>query len=161
MTSVPVNNPAEIWAGFHGAVLDLVHHPLANRPTLRGEQFAGWQRQAFRELGRREFQQAFLEELSQLEAEPLGERSSALILMELEAFTGYVGELLPQWDVVNQAVQQVEERGITMPVPDTTGVEESHSVLSTVLDSLMELFPKLKGIFKACSEALAVKKAMR
>lgn len=42
---------------------------------------------------------------------------------------------------------------------DSTAVETSHSVLSTILDSLADMFPALKGLLKAGKEFIDIRTA--
>jgi len=72
----------------------------------------------------------------------------ALLVQEMQSFARYVGR---RWAGA-AAIQ---------PRPtDSVEQEESCSIASTVLDSLMKLFPKLASLWNACKEAVDIRKAI-
>lgn len=121
-----------------------------------GFHFEEWGRATFSGLASEEFSGRWFDAWMGLHESPSTRLHAILLLHELAAFAAYVDDLVGRLERQRQGVPFT----IELPPPDSTGVEESHSILSTILDSLADAFPALKGLLKTGKEFIDIRKAL-
>src|SRR5438067_1602777 len=143
MATPPVENPTEVWQRFCTDVQRLLEHPLASPEDSLSHLFDSWGSAVLATWLTPSFTETWAAAWSDLANDPETQQAAVLLLRELAAFSAYVDQLMPRLDQQYQLQDQ-----------EAPEMRERLSILSTILDSLCELFPTLKGLFKAGMSSL-------
>lgn len=156
MTALRPLDPRATWQAFARAILRLLEIRVARSNNWLGFHFEAWGRATFTSLASDEFGGQWFNAWVSLHEARESRLHAILLLHELDAFANYVDDLLARLEQERRDVPFT----IELPPPDSTGIEESHSILSTVLDSLADAFPALKGLLKTGKEFIDIRKAL-
>lgn len=157
----PTQNPTRTieWQSFCSAAQRLIDHPIQHEDNSLDGHFEEWGRKAFEALASESTSQQLESSWKQLAASDEHQLEADLVAHELSSFESYVNELLAQHGTSGAGTPENTAQGYGDQPLDSTAVETSHSILSTILDSLADMFPALKGLLKAGKEFIDIRKA--